>query len=363
MAETLTNRALNRATSARQHLLERTTDSVGDVVARLVGLQAQETHSWYIGLWDRIADFDPLRVNELMESRGLVRIVVMRSTIHLVTADDALGLRPLVDPVIEKGTKGNWGRHLNHLDWDEVADMSRTLFVDGALTFAEIGRRLQEHWPNVDAAALAHIPRTRLALVQVPPRGMWSHSGAARHMPIETWLDRPRGGMSLDGMVLRYLAAFGPASVRDVQTWCGLTRLREVFDRLRPELLTFNNEDGVELFDIPDAPRPDPDVVAPVRLLYRFENCLLSYADRSRFIPVEHSTTLNWANALAGGTFTVDGFTAGLWRVAADRNGAKIILTPASKLAKRLRSQVEAEAVALLQFLHDDLDHDVDWEG
>ncbi len=127
------------------------------------------------------------------------------------------------------------------------------------MTLAQLGAALQERWPDRDAMALSQTVRARLALVQTPPRGVWGASGPAKHTTLETWLGRGVDGVAdVDAIVLRYLAAFGPATVADVQTWSGLSRLREVVDRLGALVVAFRDEDGREAFDLPDAPRPTP---------------------------------------------------------------------------------------------------------
>ena len=230
---TISQRAVNRATLARQLLLERSAMSVPAAVEHLAGLQAQTPHTWYVGLWDRVADFDPVAVGQLLVDRRLVRIALMRSTIHLVTAEDAIGLRPLVEPVIVRSTSGNFGKHLVGLDLDALVAAGRAILIEQPVIWSELGRRLADRFPDRDQASLAQGVRAHLPLVQVPPRGVWGKSGLPAHAPLDHWL----GGMSapaltVDALVLRYLAAYGPATVKDVQTWCGLTRLAEVVDRL-----------------------------------------------------------------------------------------------------------------------------------
>ncbi len=252
----------------------------------LVGLQSQVPHNPYTGLWSRLAEFRPESLSKLLEDRDVVRIGVMRGTIHLITADDCLLLRPLTQPVFEGQLwrHRDFSPHLRGVDLDPVVEAGRTA-LEEPRTGTELRAFLAARFPKLDAAALAYACQMRLALVQVPPRGLWGKSAQVRWTTAETWLGRPLAAdPPLDAVVLRYLAAFGPASVADVATWCRLTGLRQVVERLRPQLVTLPDERGRELFDLPDAPRPDPDSPAPVRFLPEYDNLLLSHDDRSRFV-------------------------------------------------------------------------------
>lgn len=159
---------------------------------------------------------------------------------------------------------------------------------------------------------------------------------------------------SPDATVLRYLAAFGPASVKDMQTWAGLTRLREVFERLRPQLVTFRDEGGVELFDLPEAPRPDAETPAPPRFLPEFDNLLLSHADRTRVVPAEYWGR-SWAGNQAYCTFLVDGFLAGVWRL----EERALVIEPFGPLGKAQRAELEEEAVRMLDTMHPGTSYDI----
>src|SRR3954470_20763603 len=169
----LDRRALGRATLERQLLTRRWDMSPADAVEHLVGLQAQTTHTWYHGLWCRLRDFDPVAFAELLVEREVVRVALMRSTIHLVTARDCLALRPLVQIVIERSTNGTFGRHLKELDLGAVVAAGREILEQQPRTFSELGRLLAERFPGRDPAALAQTVRAGAALVQVPPRGVW----------------------------------------------------------------------------------------------------------------------------------------------------------------------------------------------
>lgn len=352
MRKVLGRRALNRATLARQLLLRRSQMSPLDAIEHLVGLQAQTPHTWYVGLWSRLVDFRAEDVATLLVNREIVRIALMRSTIHLVTARDALALRPLVQPVIERSMNGSFGRRLRGLDREEIAAAGRAAVDTRPMTFSELGRVLAEQWPGRDGASLAQAVRALVPLVQVPPRGVWGASGRAVHTSAETWLGTAlRDDYPVDDMVLRYLGAFGPASVRDVQLWSGLTRLTDVVDRLRPRLVTFRDEDGVELFDLPDAPRPDPDVPAPARLLYDFDNLLLSHADRSRVITDAYHARQFDVHGPMPRLVLLDGFTAGTWTTATQRGVATLTIHPFAALSDDDTASLEIEAADLLRFL------------
>ncbi|WP_371501998.1 winged helix DNA-binding domain-containing protein [Kitasatospora sp. NBC_00374] len=309
--------ALGRALLARQHLLERTAHDPLAMVRHLGGLQAQAVpEPPYLGLLSRIEGFRPEQLTTLIEGRRVVRIALQRGTIHLVTAEDCLTLRPLLQPMLDRGLASNWGKRLPGVDLDRVASRARTLVEAEPLTFQHLGPLLAERFPAGDPAALAQAARCRLPLVQVPPRGLWGRSGPAAHTTAEHWLGRPLAAdPSPDELVLRYLAAFGPATAADAQKWCGLTGLGAVLKRLAPQLLLFRDAHGRTLYDLPQAPRPDPSAPAPVRLLAPFDNLLLSHADRTRVLPEEYRPRVMTQNGIVLGSVLVDGLVAGVWRI------------------------------------------------
>ncbi|TGA87985.1 winged helix DNA-binding domain-containing protein [Streptomyces sp. MZ04] len=401
-APVLGTRALNRATLERQLLLRRSADlSVKDAVAHLLGLQAQNVKPPYYALAARLENFDPLELSALMEAREAVRIVTMRSTIHLHTAEDALALRPMMQPALEREMATVFRKGLVGVDLEELAVLAREAVEAEPRTMKQLREVLLVRWPDADPQSLAIAARCVLPLVQVTPRGLWRRSGQVALTTLEHWLGdgagerRPvRGGASgsavdalvlggapgsavdalvlggasgsavdalvpggasgsavdalvpggasgsavdalvpggapasaVDATVLRYLAAFGPASVKDMQTWARLTRLREVFERLRPGLRTYRDENGVELFDLPDAPRPDADTPAPPRFLPEFDNLLLSHADRARVVPAEYKGR-TWKGNFAYCVFLLDGFLGGVWRLEEDAKGGGAVLT------------------------------------
>jgi hypothetical protein len=348
----LTRRELNRATLARQLLLERSHRSVAELLEHLVGMQAQTPHTAYVGVWSRLAGFDPEELSRALEHRAVVRLALMRSTIHMVTAPDAWRVRPLVQPVLERMYRNTFGRRMTDLDPEAVVAAGRAFVDERPRTFLAIGEHLGRRWPDRDPQVLAQAVRAGVPLVQVPPRGLWGRSGPVAHTSIEAWLGAPPPGrLERSDLIVRYLGAFGPASVADAQTWSGLNGLREVFDGLRTTLVAFEDERGRELFDLPDAPRPAADVPAPPRFLYDFDNILLSHADRTRMLTPEQGRALTSRNGPPAGTCLVDGVVVAGWRVARDRGRARLTITPLAEIAPDALDDLAAEGRSLLAFV------------
>lgn len=355
MTAVLSQRELNRATLARQLLLQRADRAVDEVVEHLVGLQAQTPHSWYLGLWSRIADFHAEQASEMLVERGLVRVALMRSTIHLVTAADARGLRAVVQPVLDRDLFANHthGRPIRGVDAEELASAGAALVAEQPMTAKQLGAHLQDQWLDVPPATLAYAVRNLLPLVQVPPRGLWGRSGPIAHTTADAWLGPDTApAQTVAQLVLRFLAAFGPATVADVQRWSGLTRLREVVDRL--ELVTFRGEEGRELFDLPDAPRPDAETPAPPRFLYDFDNLMLSHADRSRVITDDFAVYSHRPHGPVPSVVLIDGFTGGDWTIARDGDTATLTVRPYRALNASVADGLIAEGERLLSFMDPD---------
>jgi hypothetical protein len=326
------------------------------MVEHLLGLQAQAPLPPYVGLWSRVEGFRPGDLAPLLERGEVVRMVLMRSTVHLVSAADAGFLRPLVAPVLERPlrTGSVWARDLAGCDLEEIARAADQLLARSPQTMAGIGAGLAPQWPDRNPDALAQVARGLLALVQLPPRAVWGATGWGGRPQLQTLercLGHPPGPAgTLEELVRRYLGAFGPASVLDVQTWSGLKGMRPVIDRLGGDLVRFRDERGRELFDLPQAPRPDPVTPAPARLVAAYDNLLLSHADRTRVVSDDHRRAMATANGIVRGSFLVDGFVAGQWDLVRGERAAEVVLEPLTALSPGDREAVATEARGLLRF-------------
>jgi Winged helix DNA-binding domain len=269
---------------------------------------------------------------------------LLRATIHLVTARDALALRPVVQSVLEKTWNGSgFRRMLDGVDVGEVIAAGRAALAERDLTRAELKRLLAERWPDHDASALSYAVHFNVPLVHLPPRGVWGHNPRIRQLTLDAWLGEPvQRYAPPDDAILRYLAAFGPATTADISTWSGLTGVREAVERLRPRLRTFEDERGRELYDVPGAPLPDPDTPAPVRFLPWFDNAFLSHKDRTRIIPPEHAH-LN-IGVIGRPVVLVDGFVRAFWAI----SDGELEIEPLEPLPNR--DEIDAEGERLLAF-------------
>jgi hypothetical protein len=353
MPDVLSLRALNRALLARQMLIERRAMSATAALEHLVGMQAQSPFPPYFGLWTRLEKFQPEELSELIESRKAVRMSLMRSTIHLVTSKDALALRPILQSVQDRAfyVASRHGPALEGLDMAALLKLSRKLVEEKPLTFTGLGKLLEKRFPGRPVDSLGYAARNHFAMIQVPPRGLWGRSGQPAHTTIEKWLGRSIGtDTSPDEMIFRYLAAFGPAGVRDAQVWSGLPRLADIFERLKPRLVTFRDEAGRELFDLPDAPRPDPDTKVPVRYLPEYDNVLLSHADRTRIVSEDDRKRLFGGGGVLTSTILVDGFVHGAWKIVRKGKAATLEIKPYRPLLKKDVVALTAEGKRLLAF-------------
>jgi hypothetical protein len=350
----LDQRTLNRTLLGRQLLLERVSKPAFEVIEYLGGMQAQGPLVPYFGLWTRLDGFRPQELVDLIESRAVVRAPAMlRTTIHLMSARDYVAMRPVLQSVQERGfrTGSPFGRLLAGLDIDDLVATGRRLLEEAPRNGTQLRKLLAERYPGWDEPSLAYAVRYLVPVVQTPPRGIWGKGGVATITSSETWLGGKIGADTRpDDMIIRYLRAFGPASVLDIQAWSWLTRLKADVERLRPRLRTFRDERGRELFDVEDGLLVEPDTPAPPRFLPEYDNLLLSHDDRSRIIPPGMNVPLPPGAGGSIGTVLVDGYFGGMWRMTRDGKRANLSVHLARPVAAHERGPIAAEGEALIRF-------------
>ncbi|MER6809747.1 winged helix DNA-binding domain-containing protein [Spirillospora sp. NPDC000708] len=350
----LDTRALGRATLARQLLLDRADLTAHDAIGHLCGLQAQEPQEPFVGLWSRLRAFDPAELSDLLTGRRVVRTHLMRRTVHLVTAEDALSWRARHEPMLRQRVLGVYRREFAGVDLDELAAAGRAATADGEpRTMAELARAVAGRWPDPSPRALGEMLVSALVPnAQIPPRGLWRTRAGVRNVPLSSWLGREADPPSADAsdpvgqvLVRRYLAAFGPAASADVRAWCGLAGLPAAIAAMRDELVAFRDERGRELLDLPDAPRPDPDTPAPVRFLPAYDNAILGYHDRSRIIDDDH----RGLSVTGARVVLVDGRAAATWSA----DAGTVVVAPLRRFSRAERTAVAEEGRSLASFLSD----------
>lgn len=363
--DSLSLRALNRALLQRQSLLQPSSDTPLAMIARLGGLQAQAPNPPYLGLWSRLSEFRPQHLTELMQARQVVRATMMRGTLHLVSARDYLDWRATLQPMLRRlFLQSDQGRAVQGMDLDALGAAGLALLARQSLNATDLGAALQSQWPQRDAAAMARWVRGVEPLVHVPPAGVWDSHRAAGFAPAADWLGQPvSADDASDAIVMRYLAAFGPATVQDIAAWSGLQGVRAIVERLRPRLRSYRDAAGATLFDPLDAPAPDPDAPAPPRLLADFDNALLAHADRSRIFDERHKWSIFTRNGIVRATVLIDGFVAGTWSMERAKDAATIAIVPFAPLSKPQRAALDEQAQHCLSTFAPDLAHAVRFES
>jgi hypothetical protein len=308
-------------------------------------MQGQDPDLPYIGLWNRIGAFRHDDLSRLLTARDIVRGTLFRGTQHLLTADDYVWVRPLLQPMLDARRRGWFGRHLAGVDVAALAGAARTLLADRTLSRSELGRALAGQWPDREPEWLARSIQTLLPVLHPPPDGLWGRRGPTPFVLAEPYLGRALAGRPVTELIMRYLAAFGPASIRDMQAWSGMTRLQAAFEELRPRLCTFRSEAGAELFDVPDAPRPGADVPAAVRFLPQFDNVLYGHADRARILRRDQPWQLLNESAVL-----IDGRVRALWRISTVSGTAVLRIRPFEPLSSAESAGVLEEGESLLRF-------------
>lgn len=338
----LSARALGRATLARQGLLERTAKGPAQACEAFGGFQAQETRPPALGLWNRIRDFDVEQLRGAARPGSVVRAVLMRGTIHLVSAQDFGWLRPTLHPVLTAGMRYPG---IEKLDLPAVLARARELLAEEPRTFGELRAALAETFADDPPRALGSAVRLNLPLTMVPTADPWGWPADSRFALAEAGEDADP-----EALVRRHLGAFGPATAADVQAWSGVKGLREVIAGMAGELSELRDERGRALWDLPGAPRPGEDAAAPPRFLPSWDSLVLAHKDRSRVVPAAHRDRLVSKNLRVLPTFLWDGVVAGLWGIETTRGAAALEVRPFSRLPRGAKGALEAEAEALLAF-------------
>ncbi|MBX3085194.1 MAG: AlkZ family DNA glycosylase [Anaerolineae bacterium] len=351
----ITRRQINRATLARQLLLDRVDWTPLEAIHQLLGLQAQVPREPYIGLWSRLTNFRREDLTQLLDQRAVVRATLMRSTLHLFASDDYLLLRATLQPALTRALYSFFGQNARDLDVPWLIKHMRAHLEVEPHTFTDLRPVLTNLDPDSDTEAMAYALRTHVPLVQVPAASKWGYPNNPAFATVEAWL-----GASIDpdanprALILRYLAAFGPAYPRDVQVWSGLTNLLEVVEALKPELQVYHDERGKEVLDLPDFALPDEDIPAPIRFLPEYDNLILSHADRSRFVPDEFRKLVFLSAGRVRATVLIDGMVAGTWKAERLKDAAALVITPFAPLSAELQASLADEARRLIRFIEED---------
>ncbi|WP_246572372.1 winged helix DNA-binding domain-containing protein [Kineosporia corallincola] len=343
-------RALGRATLARQHLLARTGAPVLDTVAHLGGLQAQEPQEPFVGLWSRLERFAPAELSGLLEERRVVRMHLMRRTVHLMTAQDAHSWRPRHHALLRQKILGVYKNDLSGVDLDQLTARAQQLMDDETpRSLGDVGREMARFWPGTSPRALGEaVVAALVPMVQIPPRGVWRSTGGALYRPLDAWIgEEVQAGADQHDhdLIRRYLGAFGPASSADLRAWCGLAGLPASLATLREELVELRDERGRRLLDLPGAPLPDPETPAPVRFLPSFDNAVLGYHERSRIIDDEYRPL-----SVTGARFVlVDGRACATWTTG--KSGGQVVVHPLRPFTRAENTEIADEAERLSTFL------------
>jgi hypothetical protein len=305
-----------------------------------VGLQAQDNLPPYLSLAARVTDFDPYDVTCGLEDGTLVRLLVMRGTIHLLTRDDALALRHWTRPVHDREIKVSQSigaaREIDRGAFD--AALTEVL-ADGPLLQKALGLALADRFPGYPPTQLGQLARSIQPLAQLPPRGTWKGSGGVVYQRVDRWLGADLVEPDPAAIVRRYLRSYGPASAADVTTWSGITGLTALLKGM-DDLDRHEDENGKVLYDVPGAEIADADVPAPVRLLGYYDNVWLSHAGRDRVTEPEKRKAQQGPNGAGAAAIFVDGWLEGLWRV---DDGRVEILTLMRKLTRAERAELDEE--------------------
>lgn len=356
MKSSLLNQAvLNRTFLQRQLLLDRQTMAIPTAMERLVGLQSQVPNPPYIGLWTRLAKFQRQHLTELIQQQQIVRGGMMRSTLHLMTAQDYLQLRLTIQPALVKGLRSFFGKGSKTFEVNSIVKAARAYLEKTTATTGEQREFLLTIAPQGDSDAMAYAIRAYLPLIQVPPRGIWGSGSIIPYTLADVALGQPLAPENLRYLFFRYLAAFGPASIMDFQAWAGMTNLKGEIENFRNELRVYQTEDGKDLFDLPELTLVPEETPPPVRFIPEYDNLVLAHANRTRIIPLEaYRPKIFLSAARVRSTFLIDGFVRGVWKVEKNKQRATLIIEPFIDLSDLQQTMLAEEGAQLLRFIEPD---------
>jgi len=353
---TVTARELNRATLARQLLLDRQQLSASDGAQRVMALQAQQPASPYIALWNRLAGFDPAELDQTFARRQVVKATLMRVTMHAVHAEDHQAFREAMEPTLRASRLGDPRFTASGLTLADADGLMGGLldFADQPRTAAECGAWLEQRMGTPLPPTAWRMLRQYAPLWHVPAGSPWSFvtqtSFVAAH-PRPVLADAGASGLALQSLVRRYLEGFGPASIADMARFALVQRARAkaAVLALGGSLVQLEGPDGTVLYDVPGAPLPAGDTLAPPRLMAMWDSILLAYADRGRVIPSAYQALVTRTNGDVLPTVLVDGYVAGVWRAVREA----IEVTAFHPLPDSTWEALAREARALVPFLAD----------
>ncbi|MCY3799471.1 MAG: winged helix DNA-binding domain-containing protein [Chloroflexi bacterium] len=355
MARTLSLGQLNRTLLARQFLLERQKLDCMDVIAALIALQSQIPNPPYIGLWTRLHAFEKRRLTALLESRAVVRAPWIRSTLHLVTAEDHQAFQAVIQPALARGLRSFFGSRAKGLDIERLIAIAKPYLEAETPAIGALRDELQEHEPDEDKQAMAYAVRSYLPLVQVPPSGAWGVGTRATYTTAESWLGAA-SPLDLGSLFRRYLAAFGPADVMDFQTWTGMTRLRSQLKDTLDALVRYRDAAGRLLYDLPGLPIVEEERPAPIRFLPEYDNILIGHKHRGRILPEKHRRKVFVSAGRVLGSIIIDGFVGAIWKAERDKMRASLRVTLFQKQADDTLNAIETEGLELIGFIEEDAD-------
>ncbi|MCY3865509.1 MAG: winged helix DNA-binding domain-containing protein [Chloroflexi bacterium] len=360
---TLSLRQLNRTLLARQLLLQRQNLDCAGAIEALGGMQSQIPNPPYIGLWTRLREFSKPQLTAALETRAVARAPWIRSTLHLVTADDHQRFQAVIQPALARGLRSFFGARAKGLDIERLIAIAKPYLEAKEPAIGELRDKLQEHQPDEDKQAMAYAVRSYLPLVQVPPSGVWGLGTRATYTTAESWLG-VAASSDLAALFRRYLAAFGPADVMDFQTWTGMTSLKSRLNETLSTLVFYRDESGRALYDLPDQPTLDEDLPAPIRFLPEYDNILIGHKDRRRILPEAHRRKVFVSAGRVLGSVIIDGFVAAIWKVEREKERVTLRVTLFEEQTEYVLEKIEAEGLALARFLEEDAAaHRVEFTG